>query len=175
MPREADGKISHHYVARAGHLAVMAEFAWRGYNIAIPEIDVGDDVFVVNDKSGAMWRLQAKAASPKFQKHSTCFQFKVRQSSINRAQSPELHFIFALRTNMGWRYVVMDRSVLRTYVSTKNIGTPADGGVFRRLDIVLHDDGRATCAKQDWTVHLEDWSTWPTIEKEIKNTQKKTM
>jgi hypothetical protein len=40
------------YVGRAGDLALMAELSWRGYNIAIPLIDIGDDVFAVNDKTG---------------------------------------------------------------------------------------------------------------------------
>ena len=34
------------HIGKAGHLAVMAEFANRGYNVAIPEIDIGDDIFV---------------------------------------------------------------------------------------------------------------------------------
>ena len=35
------------YTGRAGHLAVMAELLIRGWNTAIPEVDVGDDIFVV--------------------------------------------------------------------------------------------------------------------------------
>jgi hypothetical protein len=58
------------YVGRAGQLAVMAELSWRGYNIAIPEIDIGDDVFAVNDLTGHMWRLQVKTATEKPQKKS---------------------------------------------------------------------------------------------------------
>lgn len=34
------------YVGRAGQMAVMSEFLVRGYNVAIPEVDVGDDIFV---------------------------------------------------------------------------------------------------------------------------------
>lgn len=30
-------------------MAVMAEFLVRGYNVAIPEVDIGDDIFVVRD------------------------------------------------------------------------------------------------------------------------------
>ena len=31
------------YIGRAGQMAVMAEFLLRGYNVVIPEVDVGDD------------------------------------------------------------------------------------------------------------------------------------
>jgi hypothetical protein len=37
------------YVGKAGQLAVMAEFLLRGYNVAMPEADVGDVFFVVED------------------------------------------------------------------------------------------------------------------------------
>jgi hypothetical protein len=33
------------YVGKAGQLAVMGEFLLRGYNVAMPEVDVGDEIF----------------------------------------------------------------------------------------------------------------------------------
>jgi len=40
------------YLGRAGQLAVMSEFLTRGWNVAIPEVDIGDDIFVVRDSDG---------------------------------------------------------------------------------------------------------------------------
>ena len=51
------------YVGRAGQMAVMAELLWRGLNVAFPEVDVGDDVFVVKDETGELWRVQVKTAT----------------------------------------------------------------------------------------------------------------
>jgi hypothetical protein len=51
------------YVGRAGQMAVMAELLWRGWNVALPEVDVGEDVFVVKDESGELWRVQVKTAT----------------------------------------------------------------------------------------------------------------
>ena len=48
------------YIGRAGQLAVMSEFLLRGWNAALPEVDVGDDVFVVKDKGGDLFRIQAR-------------------------------------------------------------------------------------------------------------------
>ncbi|MFN9622301.1 MAG: hypothetical protein ACK587_05640 [Cyanobacteriota bacterium] len=45
------------YVGKAGHLAVMGELSLRGYNVALPEIDKGDDIFAVNDVTGAIRHL----------------------------------------------------------------------------------------------------------------------
>ena len=37
------------HIGTAGQLAVMSELCFRGYNVAMPEIDIGDDIFVVTD------------------------------------------------------------------------------------------------------------------------------
>ncbi|MBB5356855.1 hypothetical protein HDE76_000037 [Rhodanobacter sp. ANJX3] len=150
------------YIGKAGHLAVMGEFCLRGYNAAMPEIDKGDDVFVVNDASGAMWRLQVKTALGKAQKTSRAYQFRVRETAIQNAQTPELHFIFVLRKAGVWNFLVMDRSVLRAHVRNNSIGTPAAGG-YRQFGMVLHDDGRLICSGTNMASHLEDWATWPKL------------
>lgn len=41
----------------------MSEFLWRGYNVAIPEVDRGDDIFVVHDDDGTLHRVQVKTAT----------------------------------------------------------------------------------------------------------------
>jgi hypothetical protein len=40
------------YIGKAGHLAVMSEFLMLGWNVAIPEVDTGEDIFVVQDDDG---------------------------------------------------------------------------------------------------------------------------
>jgi hypothetical protein len=152
---------SSHYVGKAGHLATMGELCLRGYNVAMPEIDKGDDVFVVRDDSGAMWRLQVKTSRGKKQKTSRAFGFRVKELSIATPQTPDLHFIFVMRKSHHWRFLIMDRAVLRTYVRNNHVGTL--NGDYRQVNIVLHDDGRAICSGIDLHGHLEDWATWPTI------------
>jgi|GEM_PF-4307042 len=58
------------YIGKAGHLAVMSEFLMRGWNVATPEVDIGDDIFVVEDESGTMKRVQVKSSSAKIRKDS---------------------------------------------------------------------------------------------------------
>lgn len=53
------------YIGRSGQLAVMAEFLMRGYNVAIPEVDVGEDLFVVRDADGELSRIQVKCSIAK--------------------------------------------------------------------------------------------------------------
>ena len=51
-------KNYHLYLGKAGHLTVMSEFLTRGWNVAIPEVDIGDDIFVVQDDNGTLRRVQ---------------------------------------------------------------------------------------------------------------------
>lgn len=149
------------YTGKAGHLAVMGEFTLRGYNVAMPEIDKGDDIFVVNDVTGAMWRLQVKAALGTQQKTSRRYQFRVREAAIQHAQTPELHFVFVMRYSGRWRFLVIDRPVLRNYVINQNLGTLHQA--HRQIWITVHDDGSATCSGINVHNHLEDWNTWPQL------------
>jgi hypothetical protein len=146
----------------------MGELAWRGYNIALPEIDVGDDIFTVNDNTGAMLRIQVKTARAVSMKRrvGAKYQFNLRRSAIMTSQSPELHFVFACRVERGFRFLVMSRDVLRNYVLANNVGSPGErknGG--RRFDIYIENDGRAKCSGMDWTNHFEDWHAWPKIDR----------
>jgi hypothetical protein len=50
------------YLGKAGQLVTMSEFLARGWNVATPEVDVGDDLFVVEDKKGIFSRVQVKTA-----------------------------------------------------------------------------------------------------------------
>lgn len=149
------------YTGKAGQLAVMGEFTLRGYNVAMPEIDKGDDVFVVRDDTGAMWRLQVKTSSGVQQQNSRRFQFRVRENMIQTAQTPELHFVFVMRSGDRWRFMIMDRAVLRNYAVNNNLGSLHKG--HRQITITLNNNGAATCSNVSLSNHLEDWNTWPPL------------
>ncbi|MCY1055699.1 hypothetical protein [Nannocystis sp. SCPEA4] len=51
------------YLGKGGQFAVMSHIVVRGYNVAIPEIDVGSDIFVVQDENSTLWRVQVKTAT----------------------------------------------------------------------------------------------------------------
>lgn len=71
------------YTGRGGQFAVMAEFVVRGYNVAIPEIDVGDDIFVVKDSNGDLSRVQVKTASGKSLSRTGCYGATFQSPTVN--------------------------------------------------------------------------------------------
>jgi hypothetical protein len=152
------------YTGKAGHLALMAELALRGYNVATPEIDKGDDVFAVNDATGAMWRIQVKTSNLTDGARTERFAFRIRESAIQQAQTPELHFIFVLRRALGtWTFVIIDRTVLRNY-ARNGLGTV--NGDYRVVNFsIAKATGVLTCSQQDLSLHIGDWATWPQLPK----------
>lgn len=53
------------YFGLAGQHAVMSELLARGYNVAHPEVDVGDDIISVRDEDDEFTLVQVKAANAK--------------------------------------------------------------------------------------------------------------
>ena len=69
-------------------MAVMAEFLARGYNVAVPEVDRGDDLFVVRDDNGELSRIQVKSASAAY----ASYFFEVHLLSSNALRSQQIPF-----------------------------------------------------------------------------------
>src|SRR5262249_43961888 len=89
------------YIGRSGQLAVMAKFLIRGYNVAIPEVDVGDDVFVVRDADGDLTRIQVKAGNGQGEtRYSALFNASLAQ--LARRRDPPLYYVFTVRREGRW-------------------------------------------------------------------------
>jgi len=155
-----------HYLGKAGHLAVMAELAFRGYNVATPEIDIGDDVFAVNDRTGVLWRVQVKTATASAQRQSKRCQFSLRLDQLRRPQSPELHYVFVSRFNDRWNFVVLSRAVLEHLQAggLGTIATAANGRQSVTIGMTFFDDGRVMGGRNhELTRYINNWDTWPAI------------
>src|SRR5262249_7121629 len=83
------------YTARSGQLAVMAEFLRRGYNAAIPEVDVGEDIFVTRDADGELSRIQVKSAIGQGVRN-VAGTFNVPLAQLRKSYRPELSYVLTL-------------------------------------------------------------------------------
>jgi hypothetical protein len=105
--RRAMEKRSH--LGMAGHHAAMSEFLYRGYNVAVPAVDVGDDVYVVEDRDGTMWRLQVKTSDPPGGDVGT---YVLSRRQLREVKENELYFMFILRWQRRWRFILIAREQL---------------------------------------------------------------
>jgi hypothetical protein len=97
------------HLGMAGHHAAMSEFLYRGYNVAVPAVDVGDDVYVVEDRQGAMWRLQVKTSD---QPESNLGTYQLSRRQLREVKENELFFMFMRRWGGRWRFILIARDQL---------------------------------------------------------------
>jgi hypothetical protein len=158
------------YTGRGGQFAVMAEFVIRGYNVAMPEIDIGDDIFVVKDSDGDLNRIQVKTAIGKPQKNKDCYlvQFKIAHAHLEKPRKPDITYVFVLRAGDCWRdFVIMPRRELYVLRQNSNIGSLLKDRTTGQLSLVItmafkpHD---VICSKQSLQMYRNRWDAWPVID-----------
>jgi hypothetical protein len=159
------------HLGKAGQLAAMAEFLLRGYNVAIPEVDVGDDIFVVDDRIGDLSRIQVKTATTlrgaSYGRASA--QFKLSRRQLENARPVDLTYVFVLRRFGAWSFYVVSRAALNEMRAVFEASRVARGGARAKLggnDVQL----RLTVSGEDvlgWGAsfrkYLNDWSSWPEL------------
>jgi hypothetical protein len=113
------------YVGKSGQMAVMAEFLMLGYNVAVPEVDVGDDILVIEDAKGAMYRVQVKTSNVRRLKGEAAFsaRFQLPLKQLRRPIHPELYYVLTVRIEGGrWEFLVISRAELSRRHFRQNVG-----------------------------------------------------
>ena len=158
MPRQ-----THLYVGRAGQLAVMAEFLLRGYNVAIPEVDVGDDIFVVRDRTQGYSRVQVKTALAIATRVGYSARYTVKLDQLVTLSTPDIWYVFANRLENRWQsFVVISRSELQTLYDEQHIGALNQRGMLSFY--FSFSDSAVTCSSQDFSPYLNNWDAWPYVQ-----------
>lgn len=78
----------------------MSEFLLRGWNVAIPEVDIGDDIFVVKDDQGILKKVQVKSSTLKSYGNAVKAVINIKKSQITATS--QVYFIFPIRKNNKW-------------------------------------------------------------------------
>jgi hypothetical protein len=97
------------HLGMAGHYAAMSEFLYRGYNVAVPAVDIGDDAYIVEDEQGTMWRLQVKTTDQPEDRVAT---YLLSRRQLRDVKENELFFMFMARRSQRWRFILIARGQL---------------------------------------------------------------
>ena len=146
------------YVGKSGQLAAMAEFLLRRYNVAMPEVDVGDDIFVVEDRGGRFWRIQVKTAIGKRRNYGYSGKFAVSLAQLARKKDPDLFYVFALRAGERWEFVIIPRDILKDLTDNAGIGHRIDDNLILNFRLT---DAQALCSGTDLQGFRNNWDEWP--------------
>lgn len=96
------------YFGRAGEFYAMSELLLRGWNVAVPVVDVGDDVFVIADNDKTTYRVQVKTAAVRMVAPYLA-QFTLSRRQLAQPLNIELIYFFLVRIEDYWRCLVIPR------------------------------------------------------------------
>jgi hypothetical protein len=149
------------YVGKAGQLYVMSEFLMRGWNVAMPEVDTGDDIFVVEDENDTFYRVQVKTAQAAAHANSYSAQFSVPLRQLKEYE-PAVYFIFAIRRNSIWSdMLLISQNQLYDLFKDHNVGSIVKENLILYFSFA---NNKVTCKKQDFTAFVNNFSDFPIVE-----------
>ncbi len=150
------------YLGKAGHLTVMSEFLTRGWNVAIPEVDIGDDIFVVQDDNGTLRRVQVKTSASTIRQSSFSGQFNVPLPQLKNITNIPVHYVFIVRHNSGWtKPVIIRQDYLLDHWQTDKIGSVHENSLNLYFS---YSTDTVECSGFDFSKYVSDFSDYPLIE-----------
>ena len=106
-------------------MAVLAELLARGRNVAVPEVDVGEDVFAFQDGQHGLDRLQVKTANatPLQEKGRYAADVSVPPRQLLAPDDPPLVYVFPVRLEERWvDFLILGRAELSLLKDSVGIG-----------------------------------------------------
>jgi hypothetical protein len=149
------------YIGKAGQLHVMSEFLMRGWNVATPEVDTGDDIFVVEYDNDTFNRIQVKTAQAIERKNGYSFQANVPLYQLQEYDTA-VYFIFAVRRHANWADIlVISQGHLLDFFKDQNVGSVVGNSLMLYFSV----QGKVvTCSSKDFSVYLNNFTDFPIVK-----------
>lgn len=152
----------HLYLGKAGHLTVMSEFLTRGWNVAIPEVDIGDDIFVVQDDNGTLRRVQVKTSSATLRENGFSGQFIVPLTQLKNITNIPVHYVFIVRHDEQWtKPVIIRQDYLIDLAADGQFGNVYEGQLKLYFSFA---SGKVICSGVDLSGYVSDFTDFPILE-----------
>ena len=142
------------YTGKAGERAVVSHLLMRGWNVAVPEVDVGDDLFVAQ-RGAAFVPVQVKTARAAERQSSYAGRFRLPVKQLITPRYPDLVYVFAIFRDAEWSdFVVLPRRRLDDQRDVDGVGSTT--GTHVLLTISFGD--RVRCSGHDWSAYRNNRS-----------------
>lgn len=152
------------YTGHSGQMAVMAELLFLECNVAIPDVDVGTDVFAFLDDREEVARIQVKTARGKRYKDQQGYsaQFSIPLKQLQRDDLPSLHYALAVRLDGRWAdFLVIRRPELLAFQNGDfRFGTENLRSDSLVLTVQFRDD-MVLCGEVNLAEYLNAWHRLP--------------
>jgi hypothetical protein len=146
----------------------MAELLWLRCNVAIPEVDMGTDVFVFRDDREEVVRLQVKSCTSPYiyadnSGYSAKFALPMKQFHRMDDRPPLYYALAVLRDNRWVDFLVVSRARLQSYF----YGNRPFGSFNKTNDelmITIEFRGVVECSGQVLTDCRNAWKSLPPLQ-----------
>jgi hypothetical protein len=153
------------YTGKSGQMAVQAELLARQCNVAVPEVDEGEDVFTFVFRDPDVTRIQVKTANAERLKEAGRYAAKV-SVPLEQLRDPfegELFYIFAIRLSDQWSdFVVIRRADLRERHESEGVGYIHLRAQELQLYLSFSPDA-LVCSGQDFQPYRNAWARLPVL------------
>jgi len=140
----------------------MSEFLMLGWNVAIPEVDIGDDIFVVQDDNGTLRRVQVKTSISTPRSDGYSAQFNVSVKNLRNITNIIVHYVFIVRCHDGWsKPVIIRQDFLLDLFENDSVGSANAGNITFYFS---YAHGSVKCSGQNFTKYVNDFSDFPLIQ-----------
>jgi len=146
------------YFAKGGETVAMSELLLRGYNVAVPAVDVGDDIYVVEDAESNLIRVQVKSSNCRKRRYGYMGQVKLPLAQLRSNKKTKLVYIFALRFEGRWLFVVTSRDRLEEEVELHHIGAKNKKVMWLTFQYNVKEN-TLLCSGKDFSMYL-DWEEY---------------
>jgi hypothetical protein len=166
------------HFGRAGEFFAMSEILLRGWNVAVPVVDVGDDVFIIDDNDKSTLRLQVKSSRLQVNTATSVSSVKytLSRKQLREEQPIELLYMFMIRNGAKWSFLVIPGARLdelhREYLGVTRAGrgrrpkTDDDA----KTDALTFEISFTTEGPKAWGVSLaEFFESWPESLPELES------
>lgn len=153
------------FLGAAGQVYVMSELLARGWNVAIPVVDVGDDVLVVDDEEKSLIRIQVKTGvEVPLEGGAFKVTFNLSLLQLTTEYQSNLIFAFAIRKNEGWNTILwIEREDLMTLRESFERRYPfrQGTGISDRIALTLkiEPQGKITGWRSDFSTYIKEIQT----------------
>ena len=144
----------------------MSELLLRGWNVAVPVVDVGDDVFVIDDSDKTTYRLQVKTALAETAERGHVAQYALSRKQLITPLNIELIYMLLARVQERWRYLIIPRKQMAS-LRRRFEATPRKGPGRRPSSAATNDSLNLAVELGDskvkaWGAPLDDYfDSWP--------------
>lgn len=150
------------YLGEAGQAAATSYFLALGWNVATPKVDVGDDLFVIEDKEGYFIRVQVKTTQPIERKNGFSARFKLPLKQLQNRYNPELYYVLMIYRNREWlNKIIISRAALLSKYENHGIGSYADGDLYLTFTF---EATKITCSGVDFAIFHNNFDDFPAID-----------